>query len=99
VHQLPPCCCNQAAPAEGDSSPSEPPAKSSCQGVCGGAVIEQSLQLDDEIDDCGIASIENATSSSLKQLPQCLGYLGHYGINSGDNLGRSLRALFASFLC
>ena len=96
------CCLCGLSPMEtGDKQrcPCEIPIKSRCQGVCGGAVLEQSLELD------GIGGSYFApflsVGESLGTQPVSISLLPilHHHFWSGKNYGRCVRVRHSSFLC
>ena len=98
VHGTATCCCTDKSSDDDDHVPRRCPNKS-CQGVCGGAVLEKPLELDGTdsllfwplIEADASIAVQLAESRSLDVvLP------GHC---RRGNHGRLLRTLHMSFLC
>lgn len=96
---LAPGCCDESSPAKNDSCPDQPTGKSSCQGICGGAVFEQPCQIDDQQRCFVLPLIDAHALFGIGQSRQRLCSFEHCHSLSGDNYGRFLRALHVSFLC
>ena len=95
------CPC-ESSPADTDDKqrcPYEIPTKSRCQGVCGGAVLEKSLELDG-IGDALIQPFQS-TGESLGTQPVNVDLLTilHHRFWPGKNYGRCVRVRHSSFLC
>ncbi len=101
AHSVADCCCGKSSPADDQDCPcpySPAPTKSSCQGVCGGAVLEKPSELPTD-DDClslPLIDVQGAVvSSQVERSSTGDGVDAH----CGGNYGRLLRTLRMSFLC
>ena len=96
------CCLCESSPAETDDKqrcPCEIPTKSRCQGVCGGAVLEKSLDLDG-IGNAYFEPVQSAGESLGTQPVQIrLLPILHHDSWPGKNYGRCVRVRYSSFLC
>ena len=93
------CCCTRSSPDGDDQAPSRCPAKSSCQGVCGGAIFEKLGELD-SVEDSFFLPLADAEVSVSSWLLQCRSPdVAHHHCQSGGNYGRSLRTLYMSLVC
>ena len=93
------CCCDNGPERHDRNSPIRRPDKSLCQGVCGGAVLEKSCELDEQQSSFFLPLIGYKQSIVLSSVP--LGFDGverQYCI-SATNHGQFLRTLYSSFLC
>lgn len=97
------CCCKNESP-EGkiDQPPAPfgepPPCELSCQGVCGGAIIENRCGVDAHINFCQLLP-DAPELVAVSQLTDFCTHLGDHFLHGGGNHGRSLRTLHLSFLC
>lgn len=98
AHGAADCCCENSSEAPDQDPPSRCPDASTCQGVCGGAVLESSSELDEPdlsfflpiVDDDSIVSTLAHSRSVDPGNNRCL---------SAKNHGRVVRTLHSSFLC
>ena len=103
IHGTANCCCRKPSPDSSDRRDSQVPGRcpenSLCQGVCGGAVIEKPCELD-SFEDSFFLPFVDAEASVSSRLVHSRSYdVEHTHCLSGGNHGRSLRALYMSFLC
>jgi hypothetical protein len=98
VHETASCCCDKGSTDSNDDCPSDAPCSSSCQGVCGGAVFEKPIELNDGMDSSflPLLAVEMSVAS---QMANCHDHYGDYLLHCGGNHGRSLRTRHMSFLC
>jgi len=93
------CCRKQPMRTDEEAPPSRAPCKSPCQGVCGGAVFDQSCQVDRLEHESFLppsdADISDGSQLAVRQLDA----LAHQQSSGGGNYGRLLRTLHASLLC
>lgn len=93
-------CCDRCGSEQEEQAPVPSPQKSSCQGVCGGAIFEKPCQINGletvvlrplpaAIDDVSVDTGAAPRHSEIDKPPR----------NGPDNVGRTLRALQMSFLC
>ena len=102
VNGTTPHCCQQSRPANDEpcSQPSPAsPAKAPCHGICGGAVFEKPVEVDEvanqffvPLTDTDVAFVVLLTECQSRSAEQ------HWYCHGG-NQGRSLRALHMSLLC
>ncbi len=96
-------CCQQPDSTVADNNrdcPEERPEESSCQGVCGGAILGKPCELDN------IGDVMNPPLTDAGQSAAASRIAHHHSVPVGEdidpggcNYGRSLRALHSSFLC
>ena len=98
VHGTARCCGDTGSPDSKDDCPGEAPGKSSCQGVCGGAVFEKPRELNDGTDS-SVLPLVTAETPVACQLAECRTHGGEHFLRCGGNRGRFLRTLHMSFLC
>jgi hypothetical protein len=99
------CCCDSAKqshrrPCDESPQPCDSPPNSSCQGVCGGAVIGKSSELDENSTStiaCAVAGFDQVWPQQLPSLND-FARSGQSPIR-GKNPGRVLRTRYMSFLC
>ena len=100
VHGATKCCCQESSQEQNHQGPCPCHGKSSCQGVCGGAVFENSVELDDVGNSSFLHSIDLdiplVTRLIERRIAMCA---THQGKCCGGNFGRSLRTVHMSFLC
>ena len=91
--------CNKSSRDNDRSCPNQPPAKPSCQGVCGGAVVQKPNEFREAADSFFVPMTDTA-ASLIPRMVECKadGVVRYCHFRSG-NYGRSLRALHMSFLC
>ncbi len=93
------CCHRNSLPDRDNRIPCRGPNNSSCQGVCGGAVFEKPIELNNVADSFFLPQIDTEVSFVL-QLTACrwrdIEYHSHC---HGGNYGRLLRILHMSLLC
>ena len=70
-----------------------------CQGICGGAVLQKSVQLDWVTVVVLLPLIDEHASENLQLLDCCRHRLEQTPGGSGANHGRTVRTLHMSFLC
>lgn len=105
AHGTAQCCCGRASSDEdhcpsGDRGPCRCPGKSSCQGVCGGAVFEKQIELDGASDSSFLSLVDTDTLLVTRVIERRTAHgAEHHWHRRGGNHGRSLRALHMSFLC
>lgn len=93
------CCCEEPSPDNGDQSPCQCPNTKSCQGVCGGAVFEKPIELNDESGSV-FSPLDDTEIFFATQLAECRSLdVEHPWERHGGNLGRFLRTLHMSSLC
>ena len=99
VHGTAKCCCNQKSHDNDDNrGPCRCPGKS-CQGVCGGAVFEKPIEVNNASDSFLRPLVEAEISFPL-QLAECPTLdVQHHWHCHGGNHGRFVRILHMSFLC
>ena len=92
------CCCKKSSSEHDNRGPCRCPNKT-CQGVCGGAVFEKPVELNDASESHFLPVIDSEISFAL-QLSEChsLDAEHHFHGPSG-NYGRFVRTLHMSFLC
>lgn len=99
---VPDCCCRgceQSTPDNDSQPPGDSPEKSSCQGVCGGAVLQKRSEWND-VSAAFFVSLINIEAPITARLVECNAQRGtHDWHGRGGNHGRSLCALHMSFLC
>lgn len=92
-------CCHESSHDTGKPIPPPCPAKSSCQGICGGAVIEKpcepdtadaSILLPPACTDDAFVSLQAVFRRDVIRSPECV---------RGDNQGRFVRTLHMSLIC
>ena len=92
-------CCDESSHDSGEPLPHPCPAKSSCQGICGGAVIEKpcepdtadaSTLLPPTSTDDAFVSLPSVIPTEIVTSPECV---------RGDNQGRFMRTLHMSLIC
>ena len=93
------CCCPSKSSDNDDDHAPRPCSDKSCQGVCGGAVIQKPVELDGKDNSMSLPLIE-ANASITFQLTEA-GSLDFVlqGRSGCGNHGRFLRTLHMSFLC
>ena len=91
-------CCDKSSPNSNDNCPYDTPCKSSCQGICGGAIFENPCKLDDGTDTAFLSLIAVDMPVAC-QLAECRIYDGNHLLCWSGNHGRFLRTLHMSFLC
>ena len=91
------CCRPPAVPEDDQNVPGPIPKKSSCQGVCGGAVCVKPCELDVPQVTSVLPAIATQESSSRWADHRWFDRLEH--LHCGSNHGRTLRILHVSYLC
>jgi hypothetical protein len=92
------CCCNESSSPRNDHGPCRCPNKP-CQGVCGGAVFDKPIELNDVRDSFFLPLIVTEISFAL-HVVECRSLdIEHHWHCHGGNHGRALRTLHMSFLC
>lgn len=91
------CCCEDVASSEEVPNPERCPDESECQGICGGAVVERTIELD-------AAELSFLPPATDKDACSALGYphfIDHVDPPRlpANNFGRFVRMLRGSFLC
>lgn len=100
--QLSDCCCGeeeippQTPRRDDDQCPCD---TAGCQGICGGAVLQESAELNLETSAVLLRVIDAHASESLKLLDCCRHRLEHSPGGCCTNPGRAIRTLYMSFLC
>jgi len=99
VHGTDRCCHTNSSPDRDNRGPCGYPNSSSCQGVCGGAVFEKPIELNDVSDSFFLPKIDTEFGF-VSQLAGCRSLdVEHHRHCLGGNYGRLLRTLNMSFLC
>lgn len=100
VHGTDADCCKDSCSGDGDRGPSRCPIQSSCQGVCGGAVIEKPVEVDNAADPFYLPRIDTDTQFVTHVLECSTTHRAehHCHCRGSSNYGRSLRSLQMSFL-
>lgn len=98
VHGSAKYCCNQESHDDDNRGPCRCPGKS-CQGVCGGAVFEKPVGVNDASDSFLFHSIDVEVAFT-PQPTKCrtLNVEHHWHCHAGNH-GRFVRTLHMSFLC
>ena len=93
------CCCQDSCPDNDDRVPRRCPSETSCQGVCGGAVFEKLIELDDASDSSFPPGIDTDTPLLTRLIEYSTTHRAerHWHSHGGNN-GRSLRTLHMSLL-
>lgn len=92
------CCCKESSPAEDEGCPVPEPQDSSCQGVCGGAVLEKPSELPTTDDDCLCLPLTDEQGAIVTAQVEQASTGDDVDAHCGGNYGRLLRALRMSFL-
>ena len=90
-------CCGVAPIAPDQNGPAQPSDAESCQGICSGAVMERPIGIGSVDFSVLLTPLETPTFNEAPTaifVPFSLAYPP-----SGDNYGRTVRILHASFLC
>lgn len=91
------CCCQQESNEEQHAPPAVPSEQNTCQGVCGGAVVEKPCELPAETNLLAVCNVvEDVSPFTHVELPHHESFVFIHG---SVNCGRALRTLHASFLC
>ncbi|MEX0818579.1 MAG: hypothetical protein WD070_03270, partial [Pirellulaceae bacterium] len=96
----PGCCCDRIASADSNHRcPSDAPCKSSCQGVCGGAVVARPSELNE----ASVATVQPQVDPELAVFSRLAVHDSHHVWQpihrlSAGNHGRSVRMLHMSLL-
>ncbi len=95
-------CCNKKCPTDGETGNERPsgdaPCKSSCQGVCGGAIFVKPFELNDPIDS-SFLPLFVAGASIADELTEYPAEHDDHLSHCRANHGRFLRTLHNSLLC
>ena len=97
-HEAASCCGDEGSSESNDDCPCDAFCKSSCQGVCGGAVFEKPCEFNDGTDSAFLPLIAAETPVAC-QLAEWRTLDGDHFLDCGGNHGRSLRTLYMSLLC
>lgn len=97
------CCCKEKSSDTGqkklpNDSPLPPNPQDSCQGVCGGAVVEKSCELSNSLNVVLLLPIPTDDLIPTGH-PECRGQNNLPVDSQSGNVGQKLRALHMSFLC
>ena len=96
-------CCSSTGPQQrprpNGNTPHRQPAKSACQGICGGATLEKTCELNSAPFSCFSPLLvhDRALPSRTSQLRSVAA--SHHLDGAFANYGRVVRLLHASFLC
>ncbi|MBM82619.1 MAG: hypothetical protein CMJ78_18810 [Planctomycetaceae bacterium] len=92
-------CCADCDEEHGDLPCPSDSGGVSCQGICGGAIVQKPVVLDHRSEDCFQPLIVDEAFSTAR-LTDCLNErTEQHCCGSGPNQGRSMRTLHMSFLC
>ena len=92
-------CDSSPCDEDGDPGPCGCPQKLPCQGVCGGAVFEKNVELDD-VSASAFVPLLNTEISLTPQLTERQAFDVRYrGHGHGGNFGRFLCTLHSLLLC
>jgi hypothetical protein len=92
------CCCEKSS-NEGQRPPARCPNKSLCQGVCGGAIFENSCQLNGP-HESSFPLLRCTETTFLSLLTQCRAVSFEFPLCvRSKNQGRFVRTRHMSFLC
>lgn len=91
------CCCNRSAEDQKTPVPQRCPDEASCQGICGGAVVEKLVELDLPEFAFLPLTIEAGATHGIGH--SILSTMPHPPSLPAVNHGRFVRALRCSFLC
>ncbi|MDP6443496.1 MAG: hypothetical protein QGG36_29290 [Pirellulaceae bacterium] len=98
--EAPDACCRLHE--DGDSQQREQPRPcpypTSCQGICGGAVLEKPVELYDNTADYFLPTIDDDSQVAHRLIEESATTTGD-GCYGGGNFGRCLLTLHMSFLC
>lgn len=91
---------HRRAPHQNDDDHQCPCESAGCQGICGGAVFEKSVQLD-QLTDALLLPLVDAHAPVNLHLLECSSHhrSEHFCCGSSANHGRTVRTLHMSFLC
>lgn len=99
IHRTIEGCFNETAQDHDGRDPRRCPEKSSCQGICGGAVFEKPCELANfEAYFFSLCVDDNDSIVSLSAHFRTSGTRQHHG-SDATNYGRFVRTLHSSFLC
>jgi hypothetical protein len=96
-------CCSHRSPAERSGEPAErsdEPSDSACQCICSGAIVEQSVALDDVfpfVPSACFAVVEQVATAVLLVDSRHIEFAPR--LDGAMNPGRALRCLHQSYLC
>ena len=82
-----------------ENAPCRRPGKSSCQGICGGAVFEKSCELDEPDISFFLPMLENVGLFDTLLVHFRTAVAEHHHCPSSKNHGRFVRTLHSSYLC
>lgn len=93
-------CCGEQAPADCPQAPSPRSSGASCQGMCGGAVVEAAIDIHDLLGELASLGFLTPTpgATNFTDLGFCRARC-ELPVYSAGNQGRYLRALHGSLLC
>lgn len=92
------CCERENRAPEHDDDRQCPCESTACQGICGGAVLEKTVELNHAAFQVIVPLIEEHASVN-PQLAECGDHRAGQHCHSHDNYGRIVRTLHMSFLC
>jgi hypothetical protein len=93
------CCCRESLPDGDERCPCESPRKSSCQGICGGAIFERPCEIDDHWNSVVLRLVDAEISTASRPADCCSFGVDHRHDSQRENYGRSVRIRHLSFLC
>ena len=99
VHGTDDCQCEKPAQNSDEHTPNGCPKKGSCQGVCGGVVIEKPCEFEEPYAMFLMPPIDSDGSQVSLLAQYRADGLGFHFYISAKNHGRFVRTLHSSFLC
>ncbi len=100
VHIAAECCCKDACSNSEQPEPCRRPSESFCQGVCGGAVFEKPVEIDDASESAMLFTVDTTDASGTRLLERhTTDHVGDHCCSHAGNVGRALRTLHMSLLC
>jgi hypothetical protein len=98
AHDSARCCGGKGLPGDNSNCPPDTPCELSCQGVCGGAVLEKPCELTGEFESSVLPLVANETPVACQTAQGRTRDRDRF-LQHGGNHGRLLRTLHMSFLC
>jgi hypothetical protein len=95
------CCHREESGSEHGNNQQGPrnSSQTSCQGICGGAVLEKTVEVDDSPDGLILALADAYAAVATRIVERSHRRFEQTCCGSGSNHGRFLRTLHMSFLC